>query len=107
MRDDLQLPDTSGAASNKVEPSGPSSSLHEQKPKKNHSFVALYDYQGRTNEDLSFRAGDKLEVLNASQEGWWYARLLLDSGSTRPGQKLQGYIPANYVAPDQSIEAEP
>uniref|UniRef100_A0A8C3SSD8 Tyrosine-protein kinase n=1 Tax=Chelydra serpentina TaxID=8475 RepID=A0A8C3SSD8_CHESE len=78
----------------------------EQKPKNHHKFVALFDYQGRTKEDLSFRAGDKLEVLDTSQEGWWYASLLLDSGSTRPGQKLRGYIPANYVAADESIEAE-
>ncbi|XP_054051188.1 tyrosine-protein kinase FRK isoform X1 [Rissa tridactyla] len=70
-------------------------------------FVALFDYKARTEEDLSFRAGDKLEVLNASHEGWWYARLLLPMGSVCPGRKLQGYIPANYIAADQSIEAEP
>ncbi|NXY16439.1 FRK kinase, partial [Atrichornis clamosus] len=71
------------------------------------SFVALFDYDARTEEDLSFRAGDKLEVLNASHEGWWYARLLLPAGSVCPGRKLEGYIPANYVAADHSIEAEP
>ncbi|XP_010292697.1 PREDICTED: tyrosine-protein kinase FRK-like [Phaethon lepturus] len=70
-------------------------------------FVALFDYEARTEEDLSFRAGDKLEVLDASHEGWWYARLLLPAGSVCPGHKLQGYIPANYIAADQSIEAEP
>ncbi|XP_074779621.1 tyrosine-protein kinase FRK isoform X1 [Athene noctua] len=70
-------------------------------------FVALFDYEARTEEDLSFRAGDKLEVLDASHEGWWYARLLLPTGSVCPGRKLQGYIPANYIAADQSIEAEP
>ncbi|XP_009977549.1 PREDICTED: tyrosine-protein kinase FRK-like, partial [Tauraco erythrolophus] len=70
-------------------------------------FVALFDYEARTEEDLSFRAGDKIEVLDASHEGWWYARLLLPTGSVRPGSKLQGYIPANYIAADQSIEAEP
>lgn len=74
---------------------------------KNCRFVALFDYQARTEEDLSFCAGDKLEVLDSSQEGWWYARLLLESESTRTGRKLQGYIPANYVAADESIEAEP
>ncbi|NXU89557.1 FRK kinase, partial [Xiphorhynchus elegans] len=70
-------------------------------------FVALFDYEARTEEDLSFQAGDKLEVLNASHEGWWYARLLLPTGSVCPGRKLEGYIPANYIAADQSIEAEP
>ncbi|NWX67535.1 FRK kinase, partial [Alca torda] len=70
-------------------------------------FVALYEYKARTEEDLSFQAGDKLEVLDASPEGWWYARLLLPTGSVCPGRKLQGYVPANYIAADQSIEAEP
>lgn len=70
-------------------------------------FVALFDYEARTEEDLSFRAGDRLEVLDASHEGWWYARLFLPTGSVCPGRKLQGYIPANYIAADQSIEAEP
>ncbi|XP_009895690.1 tyrosine-protein kinase FRK isoform X1 [Dryobates pubescens] len=70
-------------------------------------FVALFDYEARTEEDLSFRAGDKLEVLTASHEGWWYARLLLPPGSVCPGRKLEGYIPANYIAADHSIEAEP
>ncbi|XP_042301261.1 tyrosine-protein kinase FRK isoform X2 [Sceloporus undulatus] len=71
------------------------------------TFVALFDYQARTEEDLSFRAGDKLEVLDRSQESWWFARLHVENGFFRPGQKREGYIPANYVAPDQSIEAEP
>lgn len=71
------------------------------------NFVALFSYEARTEEDLSFQAGEKLEVLDASHEGWWYARLLLPPGSVSPGRKLQGYIPANYIAADQSIEAEP
>ncbi|XP_062981811.1 tyrosine-protein kinase FRK isoform X1 [Elgaria multicarinata webbii] len=69
-------------------------------------FVALFDFQARTEEDLSFRTGDKLEVLDTSQGSWWIAKRLVENGFTKPGQKRQGYIPANYVAPDQSIEAE-
>lgn len=76
-------------------------------PQRNCNFVALFDYQARTEDDLSFQAGDKLEVLDMSNEGWWLAKLLLENGFARPGQKLQGYIPANYVAAEQSIEAEP
>ncbi|XP_027675636.1 tyrosine-protein kinase FRK [Chelonia mydas] len=108
--DDYQTDNTSQITTKKVVRAGTGIPLPppcEQKPKNHYKFVALFDYQGRTKEDLSFRAGDKLEVLDASSEGWWYASLLLDSGSTWPGQKLCGYIPANYVAPDQSIEAEP
>ena len=62
-------------------------------------FVALYDYDARTDEDLSFKKGEHLEILNDTQGDWWFAR----SKAT----KLEGYIPSNYVAKLKSIEAEP
>lgn len=62
-------------------------------------FVALYDYEARTDEDLSFKKGDQLEIINDTQGDWWYAR------SRATGQC--GYIPSNYVAKLKSIEAEP
>lgn len=62
-------------------------------------FVALYDYDARTDEDLSFRKGEHLEILNDTQGDWWLAR----SKAT----KQEGYIPSNYVAKLKSIEAEP
>lgn len=71
-----------------------------------HYFVALFDYQARTAEDLSFRAGDKLQVLDTSHEGWWLARHLEKKGDGSC-QQLQGYIPSNYVAEDRSLQAEP
>lgn len=62
-------------------------------------FVALYDYDARTDEDLSFKKGEHLEVINDTQGDWWLAM----SRAT----KQQGYIPSNYVAKLKSIEAEP
>ncbi|KAF7271424.1 hypothetical protein GWI33_015682 [Rhynchophorus ferrugineus] len=62
-------------------------------------FVALYDYDARTDEDLSFRKGELLEILNDTQGDWWLAK------SKRTRQ--EGYIPSNYVAKLKSIEAEP
>ena len=62
-------------------------------------FVALYDYDARTDEDLSFKKGEHLEILNDTQGDWWFAR----SKAT----KMEGYIPSNYVAKLKSIEAEP
>ena len=53
----------------------------------------------RTDEDLSFKKGEHLEILNDTQGDWWFAR----SKAT----KLEGYIPSNYVAKLKSIEAEP
>ena len=65
----------------------------------NKIFVALYDYDARTDEDLSFKKGEHLYIINDTQGEWWFAR----SHTT----KLEGYIPSNYVAKLQSVEAEP
>ena len=62
-------------------------------------FVALYDYDARTDEDLSFKKGEHLEVINDTQGDWWFAR--------SKSSKQEGYIPSNYVAKLKSIEAEP
>lgn len=48
-------------------------------------FVALFDYQARTSEDLSFKRGERLEILNDMQGDWWYARSL--------ATRKCGYIP--------------
>ncbi|XP_040835921.1 tyrosine-protein kinase FRK [Ochotona curzoniae] len=80
----------------------------KKEPERSHGkyYVALFDYQARTAEDLSFRAGDKLQVLDTSHEGWWLARHL-EKRADGFGQQLQGYIPSNYVAEDRSLQAEP
>ena len=62
-------------------------------------FVALFDYDARTNEDLSFKKGEILDIINDKQGDWWYAR----SRSTTQ----VGYIPSNYVAKLKSLESEP
>jgi hypothetical protein len=61
-------------------------------------YIALYDYDARTEDDLTFRKGDKVRVLNNADGDWWQAQL-----TTSP---KKGYIPSNYVAKVQSIEAE-
>uniref|UniRef100_A0A671V189 Tyrosine-protein kinase n=1 Tax=Sparus aurata TaxID=8175 RepID=A0A671V189_SPAAU len=61
-------------------------------------FVALYDYEARTSDDLSFTKGDRFQIINNTEGDWWEAR------SINTGQK--GYIPSNYVAPADSIQAE-
>jgi fyn-related kinase len=71
----------------------------EAAPGSTKIFVALYDYDARTDEDLSFRKGELLEIINDTQGDWWYAR----SKST----KQEGYIPSNYVASVKSLESEP
>lgn len=65
-------------------------------------YIAQYDYSARTEEDLSFNAGDTLEALDKSAGEWWFARALTGVSAGK-----QGYIPANYVAPVESIDAQP
>ena len=61
-------------------------------------FIALFDYERRTNEDLSFAKGELLEIMNNMDGDWWQARSL--------ETMKEGYIPSNYVAQHQTIEAE-
>lgn len=61
-------------------------------------FVGLYQYDARTSEDLSFHKGEKLQIINNSDGDWWLARSMLT------GQ--EGYIPSNYVAPMESVQAK-
>ena len=61
-------------------------------------FVGKYDYASRTDDDLSFKKGDLLYIINTDEGDWWYAR------SKHTGQ--EGYIPNNYVAEYKSLDAE-
>lgn len=74
-------------------PSGP-----QMSPPRGPVYIALFDYDQRTSEDLSFRKGERLEILNDQDGDWWQARSL-DSGR-------EGYIPSNYVAEYKTIQAE-
>ncbi|XP_061541830.1 proto-oncogene tyrosine-protein kinase Src isoform X4 [Phycodurus eques] len=62
------------------------------------TFVALYDYESRTASDLSFRKRERIQIVNNTEGDWWLARSLITGES--------GYIPSNYVAPSDSIQAE-
>uniref|UniRef100_G3NQK1 Tyrosine-protein kinase n=1 Tax=Gasterosteus aculeatus aculeatus TaxID=481459 RepID=G3NQK1_GASAC len=54
-------------------------------------FIALYEYDARTEDDLTFQKGEKFQIINNTEGDWWEARSL-DTGHS-------GYIPSNYVAP--------
>ncbi|CAL1528120.1 unnamed protein product [Lymnaea stagnalis] len=56
---------------------------------------ALYDFGGVSNDDLSFKKGDLLEVDGSAltdEDDWWLA--------THLKSKNTGYIPSNYVIKD-------
>nr|XP_019566620.1 PREDICTED: tyrosine-protein kinase Lyn isoform X3 [Rhinolophus sinicus] len=59
--------------------------------------VALYPYDGIHPDDLSFRKGEKMKVLEEHGE-WWKAKSL--------STKREGFIPSNYVAKVNTLETE-
>jgi hypothetical protein len=61
-------------------------------------YVAIFDYDARTKEDLTIRKSDLLEITNKSNQAWWKAKN--ESGH-------EGWIPSNYVAKRDSLESEP
>ncbi|XP_064902917.1 GRB2-related adapter protein 2 isoform X3 [Columba livia] len=50
---------------------------------------ALYDFDAMEHDELGFRSGDILEVLDSSNPSWWKGRL----------RGELGLFPANYVTP--------
>ena len=90
-----------------VSPVGPSPPLEgsvvgvrrEVPPPSQHPiFVGKYDYDSRTDDDLSFKKGDLMYIISTDEGDWWFARAK-DTGR-------EGYIPSNYVAEYKSLDAE-
>ena len=50
---------------------------------------AKFAYAGQEEDELSFAAGDLIQVLSKEEGDWWHGRLLLKGTS--------GMFPANYV----------
>ena len=71
----------------------------EQPPPTNYPvYVGKYDYDSRTDDDLSFKKGDLMYIISTDEGDWWFAR-------SKDGGK-EGYIPSNYVAEYKSLDAE-
>ncbi|XP_072264883.1 tyrosine-protein kinase FRK [Pyxicephalus adspersus] len=103
LKSDIYKTDADPHTKNRVDigiPVGPEIEV-PQIPGNKNLYLALYDYNAGTNEELSFNAGDNLQILDFTHESWWKARALIPRG------KSQGYVPANYVAPVNSIESKP
>lgn len=74
------------------------------KPKTEKQYVvALYDFEAQADGDLSFRAGDRIEVVHKtnSSEDWWTGKLNGAQG-VFPGRHLLspclGCITKNFPA---------
>jgi hypothetical protein len=69
---------------NLVEPSPP---VATAPPSKTYLVEALYDIEAEVEDELAFKAGDMIEVIETSDDGWWKGRL----------NGKEGLFPVNYV----------
>ncbi|TFL06231.1 BAR-domain-containing protein [Pterulicium gracile] len=75
-------------ATKRAPPPPPAKMKPKMEPPKEY-VVALYDFDAQAEGDLSFRAGERIEIVQKSQntEDWWTGRV--------NGQ--EGVFPGNYV----------
>lgn len=66
-------------------------------------YVSLWDFQARTEEELSFKARDLLHLLERHGD-WWKAELV-DGAGRRTGRV--GYVPRNFLAERETGDAQP
>ncbi|XP_019745492.1 GRB2-related adapter protein 2-like isoform X3 [Hippocampus comes] len=66
-----------------------SAHLHQQKATPPQQVLALYDFSAEEDDELSFCAGDVINITDASDPAWWTGRC----GGRR------GLFPANYTKP--------
>ncbi|XP_028654545.1 SH3 and cysteine-rich domain-containing protein 3 isoform X1 [Erpetoichthys calabaricus] len=52
-----------------------------------HYYLALYRFKALEKDDLDFHPGDRITVIDDSNEEWWRGKI---------GEK-SGYLPANYI----------
>lgn len=64
-------------------------------------YTALWDFEARDGQELSFKAGDKLEIVSSS--GDWWSAMKIDSH----GRVATGFVPFNHLARAESVESQP
>ncbi|KHN73993.1 Tyrosine-protein kinase abl-1 [Toxocara canis] len=68
-------------------------------------FVALYDFHGVGEEQLSLRKGDQVRVLGHNKAGEWCEAQLV-SARREPSRRkgAVGWVPSSYITPANSLE---
>lgn len=57
---------------------------------------ALWSYEGAEDDELSFREGDRIEIVDEVSPDWWKGRVLVGSVGSSSTDK-EGLFPSNYV----------
>lgn len=70
------LPPPTAALPSAVEPSPPTSPVLQP----SHQARALYDYDAREDNEISFKVGDIINVLQSNDSGWWIGEIRGQTG---------------------------
>ncbi|XP_015685949.1 protein-tyrosine kinase 6-like, partial [Protobothrops mucrosquamatus] len=65
-------------------------------------YTSLWDFQARTETELTFQAGDLFQVIQKTGE-WCWAKQVDAVG----GRYEEGYVPYSYLAKKETVETEP
>ncbi|XP_074635223.1 tyrosine-protein kinase Src42A-like [Acropora palmata] len=95
----IESQDNAASIKERYVPEPPILSVPESPTNVKSLYVALYDYDARTHEDLSFKKGEILEVNNDDLGNDWWRAWSRNTGK-------EGFVPSNYLALQQTLEAE-
>lgn len=65
-------------------------------------YRALWSFEARAEDELSFSEGDLFKVIDSTGE-WWTARRIDRNGCTL----ATGIVPHNYLASGEADDAQP